>query len=77
MTMAMRLAREEGLFAGSSTGANVVAALRVAEQLGPGATVVTVMCDTGMKYLKTFGSTLGRSIVAHDARGVREQRSAP
>jgi cysteine synthase len=77
MTMAMRLAREEGLFAGSSTGANVAAALRVAEQLGPGATVVTVMCDTGMKYLKTFGSALGRGIVAHDARGVREQRSAP
>lgn len=54
--MALRLAREEGLFAGTSTGANVVAALRLAERLGPGATVVTVMCDTGMKYLKTFGS---------------------
>jgi cysteine synthase A len=49
--MAMRLAREEGLFGGTSTGANVVAALRVAEGLGAGATVVTVMCDTGMKYL--------------------------
>lgn len=49
--MALRLAREEGLFAGTSTGANVVAALRVAEHLGPGATIVTVMCDTGMKYL--------------------------
>ncbi|HVT16984.1 MAG TPA: cysteine synthase family protein [Thermoanaerobaculia bacterium] len=56
MAMAMRLAREEGLFAGTSTGGNVIAALRLAEQLGPGATVVTVMCDTGMKYLKTFGS---------------------
>jgi len=53
--MALRLAREEGLFAGTSTGANVVAALRLADRLGPGATVVTVMCDTGMKYLKTFG----------------------
>ena len=53
--MAMRLAREEGLFAGTSTGANVVAALRVAEQLRPGATIVTVMCDTGMKYLKAYG----------------------
>jgi cysteine synthase A len=51
MTMALRLAREEGLFAGTSTGANVVAALRVAEQLGSDATIVTVMCDTGMKYL--------------------------
>jgi cysteine synthase A len=54
--MALRLAREEGLFAGTSTGANVVAALRVAEEMGRGATVVTVMCDTGMKYLKTYGA---------------------
>jgi cysteine synthase A len=49
--MALRLAREEGLFAGTSTGANVTAALRLAERLGPNATVVTVMVDTGMKYL--------------------------
>jgi cysteine synthase A len=49
--MSLRLAREEGLFAGTSTGGNVVAAIRVAQRLGPGATVVTVMCDTGMKYL--------------------------
>lgn len=51
MAMAARLAREEGLFAGTSTGGNVIAALRLAEQLGRHATVVTVMCDTGMKYL--------------------------
>jgi cysteine synthase A len=51
VAMALRLAREEGLFAGTSTGANVIAALRLAEQLGFDATVVTVMCDTGMKYL--------------------------
>jgi cysteine synthase A len=51
VAMTLRLAREEGLFAGTSTGANVIAALRLAERLGPGATVVTVMCDTGMKYL--------------------------
>jgi cysteine synthase A len=56
--MALRLAREEGLFAGTSTGGNFIAALRLAEQLGPNATVVTVMCDTGMKYLKTYGATL-------------------
>ncbi|HXW27069.1 MAG TPA: cysteine synthase family protein [Xanthobacteraceae bacterium] len=56
VAMALRLAREEGLFAGTSTGANVVAAVRLAEQLGPGASVVTVMCDTGMKYLATFGA---------------------
>jgi cysteine synthase A len=36
----------------------VVAALRLAERLGPDATIVTVMCDTGMKYLKTFGAKL-------------------
>lgn len=51
VAMALRLAREEGLFGGTSTGANVVAALRVAEDLGPGSTVVTLLCDTGMKYL--------------------------
>jgi cysteine synthase A len=49
--MVQRLAREEGIFAGTSTGANVVAALRMAERLEAGATIVTVMCDTGMKYL--------------------------
>jgi len=53
VAMAVRLAREEGLFAGTSTGGNVIAALRLAEQLGPDATIVTIMCDTGMKYLNT------------------------
>jgi len=56
--MALRLAREEGIFAGTSTGANVAAALRLAEQLGPGSTIVTIVCDTGMKYLKTFGALI-------------------
>lgn len=51
--MARRLAREEGLFAGTSSGANVVAALEVAKRLGPAATVVTLMVDTGLKYLST------------------------
>lgn len=60
VAMAFRLAREEGIFAGTSTGGNVIAALRLAEQLGPGANVVTVMCDTGMKYLKTYGTKLSR-----------------
>ena len=59
VAMAFRLAREEGIFAGTSTGVNVVAALRIAEQLGSGATVVTVMVDTGMKYFKNFGARLG------------------
>lgn len=58
VAMAMRLAREEGLFAGTSTGGNVTAALRLGEQLGPGKTIVTVMCDTGMKYLKSYGAAL-------------------
>jgi len=51
--MARRLAREEGLFGGTSSGANVIAALRIAERLGPSATVVTLMPDSGLKYLGT------------------------
>jgi cysteine synthase A len=51
--MTRRLAREEALFAGTSSGANVVAALRVAARLGSGKTVVTLLCDSGPKYLST------------------------
>jgi cysteine synthase A len=51
--MTRRLAREEALFAGTSSGANVVAALQVAERLGPRAKVVTLMVDSGLKYLST------------------------
>lgn len=51
--MTRRLAREEALFAGTSSGANVVAAIQVAQRLEPGATVVTLMCDSGLKYLST------------------------
>ncbi len=51
--MAQRLAREEGLFAGTSSGANVVAAIRIAKTLGPKATVVTLLNDSGLKYLST------------------------
>ncbi|MFP2929995.1 PLP-dependent cysteine synthase family protein [Pyxidicoccus sp. 3LG] len=51
--MARRIAREEALFAGTSSGANVAAALQVPERLGPGAKVVTLMADSGMKYLST------------------------
>jgi cysteine synthase A len=51
--MARRLAREEGLFAGTSSGANVIAAIRVGLQLGPQAKVVALMCDSGLKYLNT------------------------
>lgn len=53
MAMARRLAREEGIFAGTSTGANVVVALAEAERLGPGDRVVTVAIDGGIKYLST------------------------
>jgi len=49
--MARRLAREEGIFAGISTGLNVAAALQLAIELGPGARVATVAVDTGLKYL--------------------------
>ncbi len=51
--MARRLAREEGLFAGTSTGANVVAALRVAEGLDADSTVVSIAVDSGLRYLST------------------------
>ena len=49
--MARRLAAEEGLLAGTSTGLNVAGAIRLAVELGAGKTVVTVACDTGLKYL--------------------------
>jgi cysteine synthase A len=51
--MARRLAREEGIFAGTSSGANVVAAMRVAQHLGPDATVATIIIDSGLRYLST------------------------
>ncbi len=51
--MTRRIAREEALFAGTSSGANVAAAIRVAERMGAGATVVTLMADSGLKYMST------------------------
>jgi cysteine synthase A len=51
--MTARLAREEGIFAGVSTGANVVGALRLAERLGRNAVIVTLAVDSGFKYLST------------------------
>ena len=50
--MARRLAREEGIFAGTSTGLNVAAAVQLARELGPGRIVATVAVDTGLKYLE-------------------------
>jgi len=52
-SMARRLAAEEGLFAGTSSGANVVAAIEEAERLGPSSSVVTILVDSGLKYLST------------------------
>jgi cysteine synthase A len=59
MATARRLARLEGIFAGTSTGGNVTVALRVAKRLGPDHTVATVAVDSGMKYLSTelYGPT--------------------
>ncbi|WP_119268678.1 PLP-dependent cysteine synthase family protein [Taklimakanibacter deserti] len=51
--MCRRLAREEGIFAGTSSGLNAIAALRVAERLGSDATVATIMIDSGLRYLST------------------------
>ena len=51
--MARRIAREEALFAGTSSGANVIAAIQVGKRLGADACVVTLMIDSGLKYLST------------------------
>lgn len=71
--MAARLGREDGLLVGISAGANVLAATRVAESLGPGHTVVTMLCDRGERYLslnldaETSGSAPGASIASAGA----------
>jgi cysteine synthase len=51
VAMTRRLAQEEGVFAGISTGANVVGAHRLAERLGPDAVIVTLAVDSGLKYM--------------------------
>ncbi len=53
LAMTRRLAREFGLLVGTSSGANVVAALRVARDLGPEARVVTILCDRAERYYST------------------------
>lgn len=53
MAMARRLARMDAVFSGTSTGANLVAAIDIGMRLGPKATVVTIMCNSGTKYLST------------------------
>ena len=63
--MARRLACEEALFGGTSTGANVVAAIEIARRLGPAATVGTILVDSGLRYVST------------DMLAPRAQRSSP
>lgn len=53
MDMTRRLAKEEGLFAGTSSGANVAAAIQLARRLGPDSCIATLLCDSGLKYLST------------------------
>lgn len=53
MSMARRLAKEEGIFAGTSTGANICASLRIAERLGPKKNVATIIVDSGLRYIST------------------------
>ena len=48
--MVYRMLREDGWFFGSSTGINLCAAVRIAEKMGPGHTIVTMLCDDGSKY---------------------------
>jgi len=49
--MARRAAKEEGIFAGTSSGLNLVGAVQLAREFGPGKVIATVACDTGLKYL--------------------------
>ena len=51
VAMVYRLLRQEGLFLGTTSGINVAAAVRVARELGPGHTVVTILCDGGARYV--------------------------
>ena len=51
LAMTVRLSQEEGIFAGISTGANVVGAHRLAERLGPAAVIVSLAVDSGFKYM--------------------------
>ena len=53
MAMTRRLHREFGLLVGTSSGANIVAALRIATELGPKATIVTLLCDRAERYFST------------------------
>jgi cysteine synthase len=68
--MTRRLALEEGIFAGISTGANVVVAIRIAQRLGPGATVATIIVDSGLRYLSTNVFARAHPAQADASKGV-------
>lgn len=72
--MTRRLSRKEGIFAGISTGANVVGAIRIAERLGPDAVVVTVAVDTGFKYMSV--APYGQPAYASGVLGRDEELAA-
>ena len=72
-----RLLREEGLFLGSTSGVNVAAAVRVARDLGPGHTIVTILCDGGQKYLSRFYNPewlVQKGLAEHAAAPGRRER---
>jgi cysteine synthase A len=79
VTMVYRLLHEEGLFLGSTSGINVAAAVRVAQQLGPGHTVVTVLCDGGAKYASRLfdGAWLVEKGLSEAAQRGRQARTVP
>jgi len=71
-----RLLHREGLFLGGTSGANVAAAVHVARQLGPGNTVVTILCDGGQKYLSRFWSReylVQKNLAEHADAGSRRR----
>ena len=61
--MCQQLAHEEGVFCGTSTGLNVVGAIELAKEIGPGKRVVTFACDSGLKCLGTEGRTFESFLV--------------
>jgi len=76
VAMVYRLLREEGLFLGSTSGINVAAALRVARELGPGHTVVTILCDGGAKYVSRLydrGWLAGKGLLEAAAGGSKNK----
>ncbi len=64
--MAKRLAKEEGIFAGTSTGINVAGAIEIAKTLGPNKNIVVVACDAGLKYLNEGLYFIKANTILHD-----------